>query len=161
MHMTICCTYRLILRADAKATAALNGLVHMEDLRAHLILKGKDLELIGLNKIMAGDKSAEHVLRKLTPKFSEKAKTEWSQASNFAKSRIVFGVGCVVVMMVTKIVKAFLTGTLIGDALIFMLDIVFYVCAVLGGLLVAVYFILKGKPFRDQVLGPAPGGVEL
>lgn len=43
---------RLILRSDEKALKALLGLVHMEDLRAHLTLKDKDLELIALNKIM-------------------------------------------------------------------------------------------------------------
>ena len=36
---------------------------------------------IALNKVMAGDKAAEAVLRTLTPTFGEKITQEWENAS--------------------------------------------------------------------------------
>lgn len=152
---------RSVLRGDEKALQALDGLVHMEHLRAHLTLKSKDLELIALDKVMAGDKAAEAVLKKMTPTYGEWITREWKNATRFTKVKIVFVGVCAVFMVLSKLVKALLVGTLVGDAVTFVLDVIFYVCALFGAFLLGVYFVLKGKPYRDNVVGPDPKGVAL
>lgn len=152
---------RSVLRGDERALQALEGLVHMENFRAYLTLKSKDLELIALNKVMTGDKAAEAVLKKMTPTFGEKITYEWENASRFTKVKIIFVAVCAAFMLLSKLAKALMVGTPLGAAITFVLDLIFLVCALFAGSLLGVYFILKGKPYRDKVVGPDSTGVEL
>ena len=152
---------RSILRGDERALQALEGLFQMENFRAYLTLKSKDLELIALNKVMAGDKAAEAVLRTLTPSFGEKITQEWENASRLTKAKTIFIALCAALMLLSKLVKPLLVGTPVGVAITFVLDLIFLLVALFGGLLLAVYFIFKGKPYRDKVVGPDPLGVAL
>ena len=62
----------LILKSDQLSMKALRGLIHMEEFRVYLDTKKKDLEKIALAKLMAGDKAACAIMRRLTPSTGEK-----------------------------------------------------------------------------------------
>ena len=73
----------------------------------------------------------------------------------------MFSLLCVRIYATLKAYKAPFWLELLGVAITFVLDLIFLLVALFGGLLLAVYFILKGKPYRDKVVGPDPLGVAL
>ena len=152
---------KLILRSDQKAAAALEGLVHMEELRNYLELKNKDLEMIGLNKLMAGDKNAAAVMRKLTPSYKEKIVNEWKIMSKFGKFKLIFFVACGVGVVLMRLLKGLVADTVVETGFDLIVDIITAIIMAIMGVIAAAWFVLKGKPYRDKVVGPNPTGVEL
>jgi hypothetical protein len=160
----------LILKTDFKATEALRGLVAIENLKQYLQAKsvfgGENLELIALEKLMRGDKSAMAIMRKLTPSIRDHIRLWWRDTGKLAKAKLLLGVGCLVVFVGLKVIFAFLSlvglhDTIIGDAIIYVVDLVLIIAASVIGVFAAIWFIMKGKPYRDNIIGPPKVGVEL
>jgi hypothetical protein len=150
----------LILRPDPVAYGALTGLVQMEQFTQYLRAKDKELELIALQKVLSGDKAANATLRRLTPSFGEQISTWWNDLNTFDKFKVCFGIflaGVFLLMRVATIVG--LDGT-IGKALLAIIEIILYICAAILGVIIGIWFIMKGKPYRDKVVGPNKTGVD-
>ena len=150
----------MILSGDRTSLRAMHGLISMEELKYKLELKGKDLELKGLKRLLAGDKGALKLAKAMTPDMVEKILEFWKSQNLFGKVRLVFFMafaGLIFFMWFIK--KTGLSRTFLGGGLQMVLDLVMVVavCALLG--LVGASFILAGKPFRDKVKGPDPEGI--
>eukprot|EP01043_Picozoa_sp_COSAG02_P021702 COSAG02_NODE_1110_length_14511_cov_30.804122_1_plen_2917_part_00 len=151
---------KLVLKSDVRAIKCLNGLVAMEELREHLVLKEKELELIGLDKLLADDKAAIAVMRRLTPSWQENIQTRWTNSSKFEQFRAIFFACCGAVMALSSLVKSFVADTAVGVAILAVVDLMVVIAAGFIGIIIAVHFIMNGQPYRDKVVGPDPVGVE-
>ena len=49
-----------------------------------------------------------------------------------------------------------LDGT-VGTVLLNVIKIILYICTAIMAVLVGIWFIMKGKPYRDKVVGPKRG----
>ena len=150
----------LILRPDPVAYGALTGLVQMEQFKKYLVAKDKELELIALQKVMSGDKAANAIMRKLTPSFGEKVSTWWKGLDKFSKFKVGFAIffaALFLLMWMATIIG--LDGT-IGKVLLDVIKIILYICTAILAVLVGIWFIMKGKPYRDKVVGPNSTGVD-
>ena len=151
----------LILRSDQLSMKALKGLIAMEEFRVYLDTKKKDLEKIALAKLMAGDKAACAIMRKLTPSTGEKIENEWNKLDRFGKAKFLaigfFGV----LIGISQLVKAIgLTGAF-GSAVKTAIDLMILIATMILGIIAGVWFVLQGKPYRDKVVGPNREGVDL
>jgi Ca2+-binding EF-hand superfamily protein len=150
----------LILKADHKATKCIKGLVAMEEFRAYLIGKHKDLELLALDKLMAGDKSAKAVMRKLTPSFLDKIENWWKKLSRGGRIKVFFmGAmgGLLGIMWIFK--ETGLEESVLGSAVMWIFDLILYIATIIVGFFVVMWWIMRGKPIRDKVKGPDPDGI--
>jgi len=151
----------LILKSDDLAMRALKGLVHMEEFRVYLDTKKKDLEKIALAKLLAGDKAACAVMRKLTPSFGEKVNREWDNLNRFQKVKVSAFVGTLALVGLSQSIKAIgLTGAL-GETVQLVVDTLIFIATMIIGIIAGVWFVLQGKPYRDKVVGPNKSGVDL
>ena len=157
----------LILRADERSIKAVKGLILMEEFRGYLDSKKKELEKVALAKLMAGDKASCAVMRRLTPSFGEKIAKQWRSLSRFQKIKLLAVGSAGALIAVTWLIKSGCRQLdsdslgLVCEVLLTTLDLALFVATLVIGAIVAVWFVLAGKPIRDKVLGPDPAGVDL
>ena len=152
----------LILQNDDRATQALRGLVILEEFRIHLETKGKDMELQALAKLLVGDKNAMAVLRRLTPSLGEQVQAQWKRTPKLTKAKVIFsGLFFVGLILVRMIRASGLEGTVVGDGVFLIIDLMIWIATLIGVAIAGAWYILAGKPIRDKVVGPPPTGVEL
>ena len=80
----------MILSGDKVGMGAMAGLLAMEEMKVHLRLKEKELELIGLERLLSGDKGAMKQMHTMTPDLMEKFKKWWNGQNTLEKGRSVF-----------------------------------------------------------------------
>lgn len=136
------------------------GLVQMEQFKKYLTDKEKELELLALVKVMAGDKAACAIMRKLTPSFGEKISKWWKGLDKFTKFKLVFAQFFGLLFLLMWIAKTVGVDGTVGKALMTVITIILYICTAILAVIVGIWFIMKGKPYRDKVKGPSSTGVE-
>eukprot|EP01052_Picozoa_sp_SAG31_P013748 SAG31_NODE_835_length_11646_cov_11.142201_8_plen_1125_part_00 len=119
---------KMILSGDEVALRALYGLVAMEELKYRLELKDKELELIGLKRLLAGDKGAMDLARSMTPDMFEKLSDYWKSQTLFGKVRLVFFAAFAGLLFLMRFVqKSGLSDTFLGSGLHMILSQLLYV----------------------------------
>lgn len=151
---------RLVLAHDMRATKCLNGLVWMEEFREYLIMKDKELELIGLKKLLADDKAAITIMRRLTPSWQENLQRHWANASTFERFRVIFFACCAAVLGLSSMLKSYVADTAVGEIFLYMVDVMIVAAAAVLGVIIAVQFVMSGDSVIDKMIGPNPSGVE-
>eukprot|EP01048_Picozoa_sp_COSAG05_P009420 COSAG05_NODE_773_length_7441_cov_3.657042_2_plen_1076_part_00 len=155
------CELALICKNDHISSECVRGLIEMEHLRAYLVSKEKDLELVALSKVMKNHKAASSILRKLTPSFTDKLEKWLKSLTRFDKIRLaVICVGGGLIGSMWAFKQTGLHETMFGSAVMFIFDVVLLVVTFMIATFVGIWFVMKGHPYRDMVKGPNKEGVD-
>jgi hypothetical protein len=78
----------------------------------------------------------------------------------FSKFKFIFALFFGFLFLLMWIANTIGVDGTVGKALMQVIRVILYICTAILAIIVGIWFIMKGKPYRDKVVGPNPTGVD-